>query len=113
MDTIDFDAKNITLGRAASQIAVLLRGKNKPSFLPNKLPNIEVYVVNLDKIKFTGRKLDDKKFYHYSGYHGGMKEKTLSELWAKRPASVLRMAVYRMLPKNKSRDKIIKNLKIK
>lgn len=109
----EIDAANQSLGRVASQIAGILRGKNSPSFKPSVLPQIDVIVKNTNKIKFTGQKLKQKVYHHYSGYHSGLKTTKLSELWAKNPENVLRMSVYRMLPKNKTRDKIIKNLKFK
>ena len=109
----EIDAANQSLGRVASQIAEILRGKHLPSFRPDVLPQIDVIVRNTNKIKFTGQKLKQKVYHHYSGYHSGLKTTKLSELWLKNPENVLRMSVYRMLPKNKTRDKIIKNLKFK
>jgi large subunit ribosomal protein L13 len=108
---MEIDATNQTLGRLASRIAVLLRGKDKASFTPNKLPENEVVVKNLKGAKFTGNKFNDKKYHHYSGYHSGIKTRTLAELWERKPQEVLRKMVYLMLPVNKTRDKIIKNLK--
>ena len=107
----EVDATNQSLGRLASKIAVLLRGKNSDSDTPNKLSGNEVVVKNLKNAKFTGDKFNQKKYYHYSGYHSGIKARTLSELWKTRPNEVLRKMVYRMLPVNRSRDKVIKNLK--
>lgn len=107
----ELDAANQSLGRLATKIAVILRGKNLASYTPNVMPQSEVIVKNISKIKFTGAKLQKKVFYHYSGFHGGLKERKLSELWAAKPQYVIRQSVYRMLPKNKMRDKIIKNLK--
>lgn len=107
----ELDATNQSLGRFASKIAILLRGKNLASYTPNKLPTSEVVVKNLKSAKFTGDKFNQKKYYHYSGYHGGIKARKLSELWATKPQEVLRKMVYRMLPTNRTRDKIIKNLK--
>ena len=111
MIKIDIDAINETLGRLASKIAVLLRGKNLVSYQPEVQPQIEVLVNNANKIRFTGSKFSTKPYYHYSGYHSGIRARKLSELWATRPTHVIRECVYRMLPKNKTRDKIIKNLK--
>ncbi len=105
------DATNQSLGRLASKTAHLLRGKGIASYTPNKLPEHEVLVKNLKNAKFTGNKLSQKKYYHYSGYHGGIKARGLEELWDKKPQEVLRRMVYRMLPINRTRDKIIKNLK--
>ncbi len=107
----ELDATNQTIGRLATQISTLLRGKNLASYAPNIMPRSEVTVKNIDKIKFTGSKFQKKVFYHYSGYHGGLKERKLSGLWAQNPKLVVRKSVYGMLPKNKLRDKIIKNLK--
>ena len=107
----ELDATNQSLGRFATKIAILLRGKNKPSYTPNKLPINEVVIKHLKNAKFTGNKFDQKKYYHYSGYHGGIKARSLSELWDKKPEEVLRKMVYRMLPVNRTRDKIIKNLR--
>ena len=107
----ELDATNQSLGRFASKIAILLRGKNLASYAPSELPNSQVVVKNLKGAKFTGDKLNKKKYYHYSGYHGGIKARGLSELWEKRPEEVLRKMVYLMLPVNRTRDKIIRNLK--
>jgi len=104
------DATNQSLGRLASKAAIVLRGKNLPSYAPNKLPENQVIIANLKNAKFTGNKFDQKKYYHYSGYHGGIKARSLSELWNSKPEEVLRKMVYRMLPVNRTRDKIIKNL---
>ncbi len=111
MTHIEIDATNETLGRLASKIAVLLRGKNLASYQPEVLPQVEVTVKNVDKVRFTGSKFASKIYYHYSGFHSGIKAKKLSELWATKPTHVIRECVYTMLPKNKTRDKIIKNLK--
>jgi large subunit ribosomal protein L13 len=105
------DATNKTLGRLASEIAVLLRGKNQTDFAPHKDMGDLVIVKNVDKLKFSGRKLEQKKYYHHSGYLGGLKEITLKKLFEKNPAEVLKKAVYGMLPKNKLRAKMIKRLK--
>lgn len=107
------DAANRAIGRLATEIAVLLRGKNKPSFQPYLLPQVKVIVHGLDKAAFTGKKEKQKKYYHYSGYPGGMKTRVLGNEFQKNPGRILRLAVYRMLPKNRLRDKIIKNLIIK
>lgn len=107
------DAENQSLGRLASKIAVLLRGKNDPKFASNILSDNQVIVENVKKIKLTGNKLNNKVYYHYSGFPGGLKVRKLSVLMENKPDWVLRQAVYRMLPKNKQRAKIIKNLHIK
>ncbi len=104
------DATNQSLGRLATKIAVLLRGKTDPKYQPNLLPTMQVTVTNIAKIKITGKKLDQKTYYHYSSYPGGMKARNLGNMMDKNPAWVLKMAVYRMLAQNRLRDKIIKNL---
>ena len=93
------DAEGKTLGRLASEVAKVLRGKNKPIFTPHIDTGDYVIVVNAEKIKVTGKKLDQKVYYDYSGYVGGMKETTLKELLAKKPEEVIRRAVKGMLPK--------------
>ncbi len=113
MTHVEIDATNETLGRLASKIAVLLRGKNLVAYQPEVLPQVEVKVNNADKVRFTGSKFSQKTYYHHSGYHSGIRARKLSELWKTRPTEVIRDCVYRMLPKNKTRDKIIKNLKFK
>ena len=107
----ELDATNQSLGRLSSKIAHLLRGKDLPSYQPHIEPKVQVFVKNLKKAKFTGKKFDTKIYYHYSGYHSGIRARSLAELWETRPAKVLRDMVYRMLPTNRTRDKIIKNLK--
>ena len=93
------DASGKTLGRLASEVAKVLRGKNKPTFTPHIDTGDYVVVVNADKIKVTGKKLDQKIYYNYSGYVGGMKETNLKDMLAKKPEEVLRKAVKGMLPK--------------
>jgi len=111
MRTHEIDATNQSLGRLATKVALLLRGKDLASYQPYKLPEVQVTISHIDKIRFTGKKLDNKKYYHYSGYPGGLRTRTLRELWDKNPKEVVRKSIYNMLPKNKLRDKIIKNLK--
>ena len=111
--THTIDATDKVLGRLAAQIAVLLRGKHKPNFVPYKDMGDFVIVENVNKLKFTGKKIEQKKYYRHSGYWGGLKEIPLKKLFAERPAEVLRRAVYRMLPKNKLRVKMIKRLRVK
>ena len=110
-ETHKIDAENKSPGRLASEIAVLLRGKNKPTFEPHRDMGDIVLVDNVDKMKITGKKLDQKKYYSHSGYPGGLKEKGLDELMEDNPEEVLRRAVFGMLPKNKLRAKQIKRLK--
>lgn len=106
----EIDASHKVLGRLAAKIAILLRGKDRPDYEPHLLPQNRIIVSGLDKLVFTGKKIKQKKYYHYSGYPGGMKTRVLENEFRKNPNRVLRMAVYRMLPKNRLRDKIIKNL---
>ena len=93
------DATNMTLGRLASEVAKVLRGKNKAIFTPHIDTGDYVIVINAAKIKVTGRKLDQKIYYHHSDYVGGMKETTLREMLAKKPEKVIELAVKGMLPK--------------
>ena len=93
------DAEGKTLGRLASEIAKVLRGKNKPIFTPHMDCGDYVIVVNAEKIKVTGKKMDQKIYYHHSEYIGGMKETTLKDKLAKKPEQVLELAVKGMLPK--------------
>jgi len=93
------DAEGQTLGRMTSEIAKVLRGKNKPEYTPHADLGDYVIVVNAEKIKVTGKKLDQKIYYHHSDYVGGMKETTLKEMMAKKPEKVIELAVKGMLPK--------------
>ena len=93
------DATGHTLGRLASEVAKVLRGKNKPTFTPSMDTGDYVIVINAEKIKVTGKKLDQKIYYRHSEYVGGMKESTLRELLAKKPERVIELAVKGMLPK--------------
>ncbi len=110
MKTYYIDAEGKILGRLASRIAVILIGKNKVGYVPYLDKGDAVVVKNADKIKVTGKKMKDKKYYHYSGYPGGMKERTLEEQFKKSPTEVLRKAVYNMLPKNKLRKSMMSRL---
>lgn len=107
------DATGKSLGRLASEIAVELQGKTDPAYARNSDEGNVVVVTNLVDVKFTGSKMDDKKYYSYSGYPGGMKEKPMSELWKTNPAEVLRRTVWNMLPKNTLRKKQIDRLLVK
>ena len=93
------DAEGMTLGRMASEVAKVLRGKNKAIYTPHIDTGDYVIVVNADKIKVTGKKLDQKIYYHHSDYVGGMKETTLKEMLANKPERVIELAVKGMLPK--------------
>lgn len=110
-ETHIIDATDKILGRLATEIAVLLRGKHRPDFVPYKDMGDEIIIKNVDKIKVTGRKMENKKYYHHSGYLGGMKEITLKKLIQKKPNEPLRKAVLGMLPNNKLRSRQIKRLK--
>jgi len=107
------DATGKVLGRLATEIAVLLRGKHKPDFVPYKDMGDFVVVKNVDKIKVTGKKIEKKKYYRHSGYLGSLKEIPLKKLFEKNPAEVLRKAVWGMLPNNKLRPEQIKRLEFK
>ena len=93
------DATGMTLGRLAAEVAKVLRGKNKPIFTPHMDCGDNVIVINAEKIKVTGKKMDQKIYYHHSDYVGGMKETTLREKMAKKPEQVIELAVKGMLPK--------------
>ena len=93
------DATDMTLGRLASEVAKVLRGKNKPIFTPHMDTGDYVIVINAEKIKVTGKKMDQKIYYRHSDYVGGMKETTLKEKLAKKPEEVIELAVKGMLPK--------------
>lgn len=110
--TYTIDATNKVLGRLATEIAVLLRGKNKTDFMPNKDMGDFVVIRNIKKIRVTGKKFEKKIYYHHSGYLGGLKETPFKKLFERDPGKVLKIAVFGMLPKNKLRAKQIKRLKI-
>lgn len=93
------DATDMTLGRLSSEVAKVLRGKNKPTFTPHIDTGDYVIIVNAEKVKVTGKKLDQKIYYRHSEYVGGMKETTLREMMAKKPERVIELAVKGMLPK--------------
>lgn len=106
------DASGKAVGRLATEIAVLLRGKHKPEYQPNIDGGDIVEVSNIKQVKFTGDKLEQKKYHHYSGYPGGLKTVSMSKVFKEKPAEVLRKAVWNMLPKNKLRKEMIKRLKM-
>ncbi len=110
MRTIEFDANGKILGRLATQIALALRGKDKPTYRPDRLPDISVIVKNADKIKVSGDKLKQKMYYHFSGYPGGLKSISLEKQLAEHPERVLEAAVKRMLPKNRLQARFMKRL---
>ncbi|MFZ5798819.1 MAG: 50S ribosomal protein L13 [Desulfobulbus sp.] len=106
------DADGKTLGRFASEIANRLRGKHKPTFCNFQDNGDFIVVVNAEKIHLTGKKWDEKKYYRHTGYMGGIKEQTASEVLTKKPEELIRMAVRGMLPKNKLGRKQLKKLKV-
>jgi large subunit ribosomal protein L13 len=107
------DASDQASGRLASQIAMILRGKNKPEFLPHIDGGDIVEVINASKMSFSGKKLLQKKYFSFSGYLSGLKTKRMSEVFSKDPGEVLRRAVKQMLPPTKLRDAQMKRLIIR
>ncbi len=107
---IDMDDQ--VLGRVASEIATILRGKHKAIYSPSVDTGDFVVVVNADKVKLTGQKFADKTYYHYSGYQGGLKSITAAKLLEKRPEELIKKAVKGMLPKNRLGRQLIKKLKV-
>ena len=106
------DAEGQTLGRLAAEVAKVLRGKNKPEFTPHIDTGDNVIVINAEKIKVTGKKLDQKIYYSHSDYVGGMKETTLREMMNKKPEKVIELAVKGMLPKGPLGRQMIKKLHV-
>ena len=107
------DATNEVFGRLASKVAVILRGKNKADFDPSKMPKGKVTISNITKLRFSGKKISQKEYHRFSGYPGGIRTRYLEEEWVKNPSKIFKKTVYDMLPKNRLRDEIIKNLIIK
>lgn len=106
------DASGIALGRVASQVASILKGKNKPEYTPHVDMGDHVIVINSDKVVLTGNKLKDKKYFHHSGYAGGMKEVGYDKLMKEQSDFVITKAVKGMLPKNSLGSKMIKKLRV-
>jgi large subunit ribosomal protein L13 len=106
------DANGKTLGRLATRVAMLLRGKHKPIFTPHVDTGDFVVVVNAEKISLTGKKWKDKLYIHHSGYPGGLKSISAGKMREKKPQRLVTMAVQGMLPKNKLGRKMIKKLKV-
>lgn len=104
------DGSGKILGRVASEIAIILRGKNDPKFMPNFTANNTVEVINAKNLKISGDKAETKMYSRYSGYPGGIRTRTFADLQGRDVGKVLRKAVFGMLPVNKLRSKIIKNL---
>lgn len=109
-ETHTIDASGKVLGRLATKIAILLHGKHKPDFQPNKDMGDFVIVKNVEKVRFTGKKMKKKKYYRHSDYPGGFKEIPLEKLFKRDSTKVFKMAVSGMLPKNKLRERQIKRL---
>ena len=106
------DAKDQALGRIASEVAYILRGKNKATYVPHLDCGDNVILINAGKVKLTGQKWEKKTYYHHTGYVGGIKSITAKELFAKKPEDLVQRAVKGMLPKNKLSRAVIKNLRI-
>ncbi len=107
----EIDAQNKKLGRVASQVAVILMGKNKVDFVRNAIPDVKIKIKNAGKIFVTNKKMEQKVYKNYSGYPGGLKERSMKKVVSdKGMKEVLRIATRGMLPKNKLRDRMMKNL---
>ena len=104
------DATYLALGRLASRVALILRGKNKPYFTPHIDCGDNVIILNADKVKLTGKKMTDKVYVRYTGHPGGQRFSTPKEILAKKPTELVRMAVKGMLPKNRLGSKLLNNL---
>ena len=112
IQTRKIDATDRVLGRLATETAIILRGKDKPSFKPYMISGDKVIIINAAKIVLTGNKLEQKVYQRHTGYLGHLKTTTAKELMVKNPAEILRRAIFGMLPKNKLRDDLMKNLTI-
>ncbi len=106
------DAKEVVLGRLASKVATILKGKHKPIYTPHLDTGDPVIVINADKVRLTGRKLEQKQYYRHSGYPGGLKVTTLDKLLQDKPERIIRMAVKGMLPKNSLGRQMLSKLKV-
>jgi large subunit ribosomal protein L13 len=107
-----FDAENVVLGRLATEVAQILRGKFKPTFTPHMNGGDFVIVINASKVAVTGKRLQDKMYYRHSGYPGGMKIESLGHLLARKPQAVIERAVRGMLPHNSLGDEMMRRLKV-
>ena len=110
--TLEIDVSGKSLGRVATQIAIVLQGKDKADYTPYKDEGDLVVIKNIEKIVFTGDKAEQKKYFSHSGYLGNDKLTPLKKIFARDPGEILKRAVWNMLPKNKLRDKRIKRLKV-
>ncbi|CAM3577872.1 50S ribosomal protein L13 [Marinicrinis lubricantis] len=106
------DAEGKTLGRLASEVATIIRGKHKPQFTPHVDTGDFVIVINAEKIVLTGKKLDDKKYYRHSGHPGGLKTSTAREMLQKRPEKMMELAIHGMLPKTRQGNAMKTRLKV-
>lgn len=106
------DAEGQTLGRLASKIVPFLTGKNKPTYTPNLDTGDFVVIINADKIRVTGKRMTDKRYYHYSGYPGGLSSLTLEQMMKKHPSRALEIAIKRMMPKTALGRQMSKKLKV-
>ncbi|MBY0354035.1 50S ribosomal protein L13 [Candidatus Babeliales bacterium] len=106
------DASGLVLGRLATRVADVLRGKNRPEFTPHEDAGDYVVIINCEKIALTGEKMAQKIYTNFSGWRGGLKELTARQVFEKNPARIIEQAVKGMLPKNKLSDRIIKKLKV-
>lgn len=109
--TLTLDAAGQSLGRLAVKVAVALRGKHRANYQPNQDLGDFVVVKNIGQVRFTGNKLENKKYYHHTSYPGGLREVPMKKVFAENPGEVLKRAVWGMLPKNKLRAEQIKRLK--
>lgn len=112
-NTRTINAEGKIFGRLAVEVALFLRGKNKPNFALNQDIGDFVNIENIRKVKVTGKKMEQKKYYRHSGYLGGLKESLMKQMFEEKPEETFRKAVRGMLPPNKLRDKQLKRLKIK
>ncbi len=106
------DATDMVLGRMSSQVAAILRGKNKPVYTPHVDTGDHVIIINADKVRLTGKKLDDKKYVHHTGYPGGLKEVSYRHLLETKPEFAVYESIRRMMPKGPLGDKMLKKLRV-
>ena len=109
----EINAEGMAVGRLATQVATFLRGKHKADFTPNIDAGDFVTITNASKVKFTGRKIEQKDYYHHTMYPGGLRRTPMKKVFEKDPTEVIKRAVYGMLPKNKLRSEMMKRLTIK
>ena len=109
----EIDATDLTIGRLSTRIATILRGKHKVGYQPHLDHGDIVTVSNVDKVKFSGKKLSQKEYYSYSGYPGGLKTKKMSDIFKEKPGDILKRAVKQMLPPTRLREGMMKRLIVK